>query len=256
VEDVRGGEPVSELGADLGADLGGPVTVPKSLTDLISAIRFRGDFRNVVRFPDANITVEAQAAWTELYELIADTNEGYWDVDAQVITVAGQPYVPLPPGTWRVRGIDCLCSSGAGANGTDYIELPQIGISDRNRYCSTTFCQPCAYRLTARGADLFPTPDRAYTLRVTYAPVAPQLGDPREYYNGWEEYVIYATLLRLALNEERDVSSWQAQLQFQRERIIRGASQRKAQEPEYLPLRDGYSGYDDEFDRDQRWWGR
>lgn len=226
----------------------------KSLDDIIDAVRFRGDFRNVVRFPKANVTTEVQAAWAELYELIADTNEGYWDTDATVTTVASQPFIALPAGCWRVRGIDLLSSSGVGANGNDFLELPQINISDRNRYC-TTPDEPAAYRLTARGADLYPTPDRAYTLRVTYTPTAPVLGDAREYYNGWEEYVIYAALLRLALNEERDVSSWQQQLQFQRERITRGASERKSQEPEYLPLRDGLSDNDSEFSRDQRWGG-
>lgn len=244
----------SDLAFDLGADLGGGTPMAQSLSDIISAVRFRGDFRNVVRYPDVNVTVEVQAAWKELYELIANTNEGYWDTDATLPTIAGQAYVTLPADTWRVRGIDLLCSNGAGANGTDWLELQQINISDRNRYCSS-LDQPDAYRLVALGAALYPTPDRVYTLRITYTPMAPLLSTAREYYNGWEEYVIYGTLLRLALNEERDVSAWQAQLNFQRERIIGGANQRKAQEPEYLALREGYSDYDSEFSRDQRWGG-
>lgn len=226
----------------------------KSLTDIISAVRFRGDFRSTVRFPDANLTTEIQAAWSELYELIAETNEGYWDTDATLSTVASQPYISLPGDTWRVRGLDLLTPSGVN-NGTDFLELPQVGISERNRYDATPG-EPAAYRLTARGADLYPTPDRVYTMRLVYTPSAPVLDTTaRQYYNGWEEYVIFGALIRLSLNEERDVSSWQAQLQMQKDRIMRGANQRKAQEPEYIPMREGYSEYDTEFSRDQRWGG-
>lgn len=225
----------------------------RSLSDILAAVRFRGDYRNTIRFPDANLNTEIQAAWGELYELIADTNEGYFDIAANIATTNGQPFVVLdttnglPVPVWRLRALDRL-------DGSDFIEMPQIGIAQRNRYTSTNGT-PSAYRLTARGADLYPTPNGVYTLRVTYTPIAPSLTDDGgltlEYYNGWEEYVIYGTLVRLSLNEERTGNDWQQQLGFQRDRIMRGASGRKSQEPDYLPLREG-SG-DPEFDRDERW---
>lgn len=118
-----------------------------------------------------------------------------------------------------------------------------MGLSDRNRYSSSSD-EPRAFRLTARGADLLPTPNAIYTLRVTYTPSAPALGAARDFYNGWDEYVLYATLVRLTLNEERQANDWQAQLDRQAERIRGGASQRRAQEPEYIPLRTGYSEID------------
>ncbi len=212
----------------------------KTLAEINAIVRFRGDFRNTLRFPDANVNAEIQAAFGELYELIADTNEGHWDTAANVSTAANTAFVALPADAWRVRGIDRLDSP-------DFIELEQVGISDRNRYSSTTD-KPRAYRLTARGVDLFPTPDAIYTLRVTYTPSAPTLSAARDYYSGWEEFVIYGALLRLALNEERATGDWERQLEAQRGRIIRGASGRKAQEPEYIPLREG-AGYDND-----EWW--
>lgn len=208
----------------------------KSLADIVAAVRFRGDFRNTVRFPVADLEREVQASFAELYELIANVNEGYWDTDSTVSTVAGQAYVALPATAWRVRGIDFL-------DGGDWRELDQVGLSDRNRYSSSSD-EPRAYRLTARGADLFPTPNAIYTLRVTFTPSAPTLGAARDFYNGWDEYVLYAALVRLTLNEERQANDWQAQLDRQVERIRAGASQRRAQEPEYIPLRTGYSEID------------
>lgn len=211
-----------------------------SLSDINATVRFRGGFRNAQRFPDANLNGEIQAAWKELYELIADTQQGYWDTKGTVPTVAAQDFVALPSDAWRVRKISRL-------DGSDYIPMDQVGIDDADRYGSTR-TRPYAYTLTARGADLYPTPDAVYTLRVIYTPIAPTLSAAREYYNGWEEYVIYGALARLSQNEERS-SPWDTQLAFQRARILRGASERKAQEPEYLPLRDGLS----DFDRDERW---
>lgn len=232
---------MSDLSADLAFSLGGE-TSKKNLTDIISIVRFRGDFRNTVRFPDASITPEIQAAWGELYELIADTNEGYWDTDTQIATTTSQSYVELPSDSWRIRGIDRL-------DGSDYIGLAQVGISDRNRFSSSTD-RPCAYRLSARGAELYPTPNAEYTLRLTYTPVVPALGlEQFSFFNDWQEFVVFGALVRLTLNEERDAGAWQQQFEIQRMRITRGASQRKAQEPEYLMLHD--SG--DDFGRDERW---
>lgn len=212
-----------------------------SLAQILAAVRYRGDFRDTIRHPDSSVTVEIQAAFAEFYELVASVNEGYWDTSATLSTVAGQGYVALPSDVWQVRGVDFL-------DGLDYRQLDQIGVSDRNRY-SNTNDEPVAFRLTARGADLFPTPNAIYTLRVTYTPSAPTLSAARDFYNGWEEYVIFGALARLEMNEERS-NAWQAQLDRQAARIHASASHRRAQEPEYIPLRHGLS----DLDIDERRW--
>jgi hypothetical protein len=79
--------------------------------------------------------------------------------------------VALPSDSWRVRAIDLIDSAGC------QIELDQVGIDQRNRY-GTIVARPVAYRLTARGIDLYPTPDQAYTLRLLYTPSAPDLRAP------------------------------------------------------------------------------
>jgi hypothetical protein len=210
-----------------------------SLAQILAAVRYRGDFRDTIRHPNDSVTVEIQAAFAEFYELVASVNEGYWDTSATLSTVANQGYVALPADAWQVRGIDFY-------DGTNFRELAQIGISERNRYGSTTD-EPRAYLLTARGADLFPTPNAVYTLRVTYTPSAPTLSAARDFYNGWEEYVIFGALARLEMNEER-ANAWQAQLDRQAMRIKGGASHRRAQEPEYIPLRTGSGLSDLEID--------
>jgi hypothetical protein len=231
---------MSSLPAFLPADLGGDTM--KSLADIISIVRFRGDMRSSVRFPDANLTTEIQASWAELYQLIAQTNQGYWDTVSTVFTIAGVDYSPLPDSTWIVRKISRL-------EGTSYVPMDQIGIDEIDNFAPTG--RPFCFRPTERGVDLYPTPDAVYTLRFVTTPLAPQLNEAREFFNGWEEFVIYGALIRLAANSERDITAWERQLEKARVVITGGASQRKAQEPDYIPIRETF--YDGQFSRDERW---
>ncbi len=213
----------------------------KTLAEIRTIVRFRGDFRNAIRFPNANVDTEIQAAFGEFYEIVVDANEGYYDTSADVTTTAGVAFVALPSGTWRVRGVDRM-------DGVDPTPMRRIGVSERTWWNSNQD-EPVAYRLTARGIDLFPTPNAVYTLRVTYTPVAPTLdGTSREFYNGWEEYTIFGALVRLAGNERTDVGRWQEQCDRQRARVAAAAANRNSAEPELLPL-----WGTDEYDRDQRW---
>lgn len=210
----------------------------KTLADLIGIVRFRGDMRNSVRFPDANLTTEIQAAFAEGYELVVKVNEGFYDTLANVTTSAGVAFTALPSDTWIARAIDRL------ENG-EYIPLPRVGIKDRNRY-GVTQGKPCGHRLTARGIDLYPTPDAVYTLRVTYTPVAPTLDTtPREFYNSWEEYAVFGALVRLYDNMGRDSAQWKSQLAAQAARVTAAAGSRDSSGPEYLNLREDWDGSED-----------
>ena len=216
----------------------------KNLDDIRTIVRNRGDFRNTVRFPNSVIDTEIQAAFDEFYAMVVEANEGYYDTSTTTPTVAAQAYVALPSGVWIVRAIDRL-------NGTEYDPLCRVGVKDRNRYGSTQ-SEPLAYRLTARGADLYPTPNAIYTLRITYTPVAPTLDSTqREFYNGWEEYAIFGALLRLGGTERNDAPLWQRMLDAAAARVRREAPDRGSSEPEYLNLFGEGDGAD--WDRPPTW---
>jgi hypothetical protein len=211
------------------------------LQTLEATVRFRGDYQNVRKFPSPDVCNEIQGSFAEFYELVANTHEGYWDTQANVTTTNNVAFVALPADCWRVQGVDRL-------DGTDYIELAQVAISERNRFGTMTD-QPSSYRLTARGLDLLPTPDATYTLRVMYTPIAPllQTAAMREWFNGWEDYVICAALLRLDQREQRPLSDRLATLERAKARIISGVTERRSAEPEYLRLRE--FGSVDRWDR-------
>jgi hypothetical protein len=206
-----------------------------TLSGLISEVRTRGDYLSSITFTDAWITTEIQAAWAELYELIAETHEGWWDTKTTLSTVANQDFVALPSDCWRVQGIDVL-DSGV------YRPLRQIGLTDRNRYTQTPGL-PYAFRLSARGAELFPIPNSVYTLRIQYTPVVTTMDNTGIQLYGWEEYIIVSALLRLDQREERPLGERMAELERQKQRIIVAASKRRSAEPEYLPLREQFDAW-------------
>lgn len=219
----------------------------QTLAQIITLVRNRGDARSSIRFPDSYLTAEIQAAFAEGYELVVKQNAGFFDTIANVTTAADTAFVALPAGPpvcWIMRALDRV-------EGNDFIPMPRIGVKDRNRYGTNTG-KPVAHRLTARGIDLYPTPDAVYTLRVTYTPAAPTLDSTaREFYSSWEEYTVFGALVRLFDGQGRDSSVWQKQLDRTTARIISSAAERNDTGPEYLNLRDGWDG--DDFEDVDRW---
>lgn len=212
---------------------GGAVPGATLLSTIEQTVRDRGDYPETETFTPTYVQGEIQAAWSELYELIANTFEGWWDKDTTLTTTANQSWIALPSDCWRVQAIDIL-------DGGTYRELRQIAIGDRNRY-QTTGNMPIAYRLSARGAELYPSPtSTTYTLRVTYTPMRAALDDVNgiQFYNDWQEYVVVGTLLRLDQREGIPTGERMAELGRVRERILEAASLRRSQEPEYLQLRE------------------
>lgn len=203
----------------------------QTLAQIITVVRNRGNLRNTVRWTDAILTAEIQAAFGEFYGLVAGAHQGFFDTDTTVPTIAAQPYVALPTGTWSIRAVDLL-------DGSRYVPLRKVGIKDRNRYGAPNETdKPLAYRPTARGIDLFPIPNAVYTLRITYTPVAPTLDStPREFYNGWEEYAINGALIRLCGTQHTDASIWLKVIAATEARITKEASEHATQGPEYLNL--------------------
>jgi hypothetical protein len=202
-----------------------------TLTTVRTAVRERGDLPLARKFTDDFLDREIQASWTALHRLVEEVHEGWWDKEGTVSTVANQRYIALPADCRRVKGIDLL-------DGTEYIPLDQIGITERNRFGQTTD-KPCAYRLSERGIELYPTPNAIYTLRVTYARTVTALGGTTVTVDEeWQDYVIWSTIMRIAPSEERPVNDYAAMVAQAEAAIKASASGRRQAEPEYIPLRE------------------
>ena len=202
-----------------------------TLSSVRTAVRERGDLPLSRKFSNDFVDREIQSAWTALHRLKEEVHEGYWDKEGTVTTTASVKFVALPADCKWVKGVDIL-------DGTEYRELRQIAIGERNRYGQSTD-MPDAYRLTERGIDLFPTPNAVYTLRVTYSRKVTALGASAvEVDEEEQDYVVWSAILKVAPSEERPMNDYQAMVDSAEAAIRTGASGRRQQEPEYLVLRD------------------
>ncbi|HLZ48459.1 MAG TPA: hypothetical protein VKR80_07410 [Candidatus Limnocylindria bacterium] len=232
-----------------------------TLATLRDRVRQLGNYENSARFTNPFVNDQINVAHQELRELLSNQHQGYFDQEALVITTPNIDWVSLPADFWRLRGVDVLFAG-------EYLEMAQIGIQERNRY--QLAAQPRAYRVAAGSVNvtgqggtsspfpsgsrgllrLFPTPDAAYTLRLTYEPTVPPLVDDNdgiEDWNGWADYVVHAALLRLDERERRPLGDRMQVLERIKERVIRAADERRAGEPEYLiprvPFHETWRGY-------------
>lgn len=203
-----------------------------TLAQMREKVQFRGNYENSTTFTPARIDSEINAANAELYELVADSWQGFYDTDTTTPTVAGQAYVDLPATFWRLRGVDILV-------GGKYRELRRIGFGERNHY--QTSGRPLAYRLASGGTRgriiLYPTPNAVETIRINYVPTVTVLsadGDTIEAYNDWSDFVICGALLRMDQREERPLMERQQELERLKQRIVKAAGSRNAAEPQYL----------------------
>lgn len=210
-------------------------------SDIRGAVRFRGDYTNVRKFTNTDLDREIQNAFDKFWRIVADTHQGWWDTKGNVSTVIGQEYIAAPSDAWRVQAVDIQ-------EGTEWVPLLQVGLEARNRY-GTTASQPLGYRISSRGLELYPTPNLVYTLRVHYTPVPPTLDEStqREWFTGWEDYVIEETLFQLDKRERKPLNDRMATLKEAIDALRAGANEHRSQEPEYLVLReyDDFDPYND-----------
>lgn len=195
-------------------------------------IRFRGDYQNVRKFPNADLNKEIQTKFDKFWQLIEKEHQGWWDKQGDVSTVLNQAYIALPADCWVLKAVDRM-------DGTEPNEMAKVGVAARNRF-GTSASQPLAYRRSSRGLELYPTPNGVYTLRITYAPYAPTLdeGTGRDWYTGWEDYVIESVLLELDTREGKPLGDRIAKIAAYEKQVKDGVDNTNAQEPDYLVLRE------------------
>lgn len=204
-----------------------------SRATLRQTIRDRGDYTNTKRFTNTYINTEIQTAFNRFWGVVEEAHQGWWDTEGTTPTVAGTAYAALPADAKVVKAVDRL-------DGSDYIPLDQVSIGDRNLYGSSRG-EPVAYRLSSRGIELYPTPIAIRTLRVTYTPIPPTLDEStaRQWYDGWEDFIIAKVLLEMATRDKTLGQDHFQKLEAAEKALRTSSSARRQQEPEYLALREG-----------------
>ena len=202
----------------------------RTLAEMRTDIRNRGDYANSAVFTDPILTDFINSAIAEAYELIASASESYYVTSATVTTTAGQDYVALPSTVFKVSRVDLLI-------GGTYVKQRKFDLHSFVDDADLT--EQYMYRVQGANLYLMPTPTVSTdTLKVWYTPYATKLaadGDTFDGVNGFEELVIQLALYRCDQRDRRPTGERLQEIARLMERVRKNAEGRDSSEPFYLP---------------------
>lgn len=155
----------------------------------------------------------------------------------------------LPDDFYKIRGVDL----NLGTN--QAISIKQFAFAERNRFRNNYIfswdqegVSRARYRIIGRKIWFLPRPDGSADVDIWYIPHAPVLvADVDEFdaINGWEEYIIVDTAIKMLAKEESDTKDLTARKLFLIDRIETAANNRDAANP--MKVSDVIASYDSDF---------
>jgi hypothetical protein len=200
-----------------------------SLTDAISFVRERGEFREQY-ISNTIVTAwlnESMRAW---YDMVINIHPDMYHTTGNISVVAGTDNYSLPADFYHPVGVDVTDF----AYSSGYRTMSRYNFADRNNYSSTTDKDGARYHFKGNRIYISPSPGWSDTVRIHYIPTAPQWTTGASTVNdwdGWLEWVICDVLIKCAAKEESDASIWVASKKQAEERIRKAAEWDKS-EPE------------------------
>lgn len=204
--------------------------------------RRRADMENSKFIEEDELGEYINNSIKELYDLLIATYEDYYIKDPVQFTLTGtQDGYALPSDFYKLRGLDQSWDSSGSAS--SWRTMQNFNFLDRNRLnlsnARTTL--NVKYRVFANSAGplvkLMPPENAAGVYQLWYIPTCPTLvADDDEFdgINGWEEYAIVDTCIKMLQKEESDASVFVAQKKALVDRIEAMAADRDAGEPEQI----------------------
>ncbi len=209
-----------------------------------------------VTLPEWNYFIN-QALY-ELYDLLVDTYEDYFEAPEVSFQCNGQDYLyDLPDGVltflntqnnttivappfYRLSGVDLGLNNAQNA----YVTLNKYNLIDRNRFVypnstSTIYgVFNLQYRLMGNKIRFIPTPSAGQFIRLLYVPKLPVLLQETDMstigYSGWLQYVIVRAAKYALDKEESDTRALDAELLFLKTRIEQSAINRDIGRPDTI----------------------
>lgn len=214
-----------------------------TLAELKEQARQRADMEDSQFVQDPELTSYLNSSIAELHDLlIAAYNEEYYMEEVQFAATSSLDY-DLPNGTnysgakklYKLRGVDVQ-----RGNGDDWATVKRFNFNRRNEQqlgvTLSAFGLPyLEYRLVGSKIRFNRTPDSGLNFRLFYYPTAQVLSSDSDSYddiNGFAEYVIIDTAIKMLNKQESDVSVLMAQKEALKKRIEAMAKDRDANEPE------------------------
>jgi hypothetical protein len=212
----------------------------KTLTDLIAEARQRANMENTQFVTDAEITARINAALGELYDLIIQADESYYQKQAAFTLTSAPPtgtssatipgtsttnQITLPTDFYRMYGLDV---TGAPSP----IAVRKFNFAERNIQAFL------AYTLLGSLLEVNPYQRAGNTYTLFYVPLPIYLASGSDaldsIMNPWWEYIAVAAAIDMLAKEESDVSALAGKKAQIAERVSAMAGGR-ADEPDQIP---------------------
>lgn len=183
-----------------------------TLTNLILQVRERSDHVNSNFVSDAELTrfINKSAEW--FYDLLTDAGVDYFTTTDTVATDGSTEAYNLPADFYKLRGVDYTLNGEATA-------MDKFVFLDRNRYVDRA--PVTRYRIVGDQIHFKPAPS-AQTITLWYDPVFTDLsagGDTLDTVNGWDEFVILDSAIKVLDKEESDSTLLRAERDQHLQRI-------------------------------------
>lgn len=204
-----------------------------TLEDLKTQARQRADQEESEFVSDSELTGYINSSIAELHDLfIASYNDDYFMEQYEFVSDGINVAFDLPADFYKVRGVDCKFANNSWATVKRFNFNKR---NDDNNFAWNLSGLPyLEYRLVGNQIRFNRVPDANVSFRIFYHPVATKLvddSDTLDDLNGYSEYVVVDTAIKMMQKEESDARVLMAQKEALRQRIISMVANRDANEP-------------------------
>lgn len=215
-----------------------------TLLDLKDRAREAADMENSTFISDSELTKYINQSLQKLYDLLISAygQERYYNEEIISLTTNTDKY-DLPDDFYSLIGVDLILSPNPDYK-SNAITLEPYMFQERNRYVNSYLTADqvdgtirMRYRLKGDVIHLIPQPSGFNSLRLHYIPVMEKLASDSDEFdgvNGWEEYAILDTAIKMMRKEEGDTSDLRADRADIENKLISMASDRDAGMPQRI----------------------
>lgn len=176
-----------------------------TLAELKTRARDAADMQNSGFISDSELTRYLNSSAQYLYDLlIANFGEDYFVNENPYVftTNNNNDPVALPDDFYKLVGVDVSI-------GGQFVTAKPFMFNERNKFLDSVGLSNIRYRIVNNQIRFIPNTNGSSKIQVWYIPVFPIMesdGDELEGVNGYEEFIVIDTAIKMLAKEESDVS--------------------------------------------------
>lgn len=221
-----------------------------TLAELKERSREAADQENSTFISDSELTNYINTSAKRLYDLLISAyGQEYYYADEIINLTSSTDEYDLPSDFYKLLGVDLILSANPTHN-SQAITLEPFNLQERNRYKNSYMytgaldgAVRARYRLRGGKISLIPSSTGANTIRVIYVPTLTNMALDKDTFdgvNGWEEFIVLETAIKMMRKEESDTRDLRADLAVIREDLLEMAADRDIGQP--MTVSDVYRG--------------